>query len=339
MSRIGFIDDFSALGNLLNAYLMGQTQIKSLDSAIKQSIELNPWFTQSNIKERLKSIVHHYLQPQMLNSWLSNYPDVWYGYQKDIAVVMAGNIPLVGYHDYLSVLASGRTVSIKRSSKDPFLLPALHELLCNFTPEWCSKVRYVTHLPADTNGLIATGSDTTAAWFTTHYTHLPKIIRGHGVSVAVLPKELIDEQISGLHNDMFLYFGLGCRSVVRLYIPKGFDLLRITTFASLPKEASHPGFYNAYRRNKALLTLQKLPFTDGGFFILQPVDGFNPPMATIYYTIYNNLEDVRSDLERNASFIQCVVGMGTDIKKSVTFGSAQHPQLWDYANEKDTMRL
>ena len=141
MNRIEFIHDFTRLGILLRAYLSEEKAIMELNNAIKQSRTANTWFIFYHIKEQLTAIANNYLRREKLEYWLANYPNVWYEYQKDITVVMAGNIPLVGFHDYLSVLASGRTVSVKLSSKDAFLLPALHHLLCTFAPEWGSRVR------------------------------------------------------------------------------------------------------------------------------------------------------------------------------------------------------
>jgi hypothetical protein len=335
MDRTKWIDDFTSLGNVLRGYLCRNLVVTELDNAIKQSTEANTWFTDYHIKEQLSAIANQYLHKEKLSTWLANYPNVWHGYKKDITVVMAGNIHLVGYHDYLSVLASGRTVSVKRSHKDAFLLPALHRLLCSFAPEWHSRIRFVDEVPNDTDGLIATGSDETAAWFTANYPHLPKIIRGHRVSVAVVPAEITQKEVIALHRDMFLFFGLGCRSVVHLFIPKGFDLEKI----KLHQEVSHSGFRNAYQRQKALLTMQKHPFFDGGFFLLQQSNGFFPPMATIFYTYYSHINEAISCINDHVSVIQCVVGRDTDIKNCSNFGTAQNPQLWDYADGIDTMKL
>ncbi|MCL2738630.1 MAG: acyl-CoA reductase [Bacteroidales bacterium] len=339
MEQIEFIRDFAGLGNRLQAYLSGALDVPDLDQAIAHSLGANPWYTSYCIKERLSSIVQGYLLAPKLQSWLTNYPDVWYAYQKDITVVMAGNIPLVGFHDYLSVLASGRTVSVKLSSKDAFLLPALHRLLCSFAPAWSYRLRYVLEVPVDTHGLIATGSDATAAWFTARYPHLPQIVRRHRVSVAVLSADIRQEQISGLQRDMFAYFGLGCRSVVRLFVPKEFDLMRLTVFEQCPDEASHLGFRNAYRRQKALLTLQGASFTDGGFFLLQPKEDLFPPVATVFYSVYTCINEVIDFLEANDSRLQSVVGMVGGFKNCINFGCSQSPQLWDYADGIDTMRL
>jgi len=236
-------------------------------------------------------------------------------------------------------LASGRKVAVKLSHKDATLLPALHTLLCSLSPIWHSRARFVSEVPHETDGLIATGSDVTANLYRSRYPFLPTIVRGHRVSVAILSSHTTQAQIMALHRDLFLYFGLGCRSVVRLFIPEGFDLSRLTSVEPWPQEASHAGFRNAYRRQKALLTLQNSPFTDGGFFLLQPKDDWNPPVTTVYYTYYQNIDTLLSHIEENAFRIQCVVGKDAGIKNCITFGSAQNPQLWDYADGTDTMKL
>lgn len=339
MIRAEFIRDFVGLGFLLDAFLNKKSPLPALDKAIQQSLQTNYWFAEHHITQSLRSITDNFLQPDKLHIWLAAYPNIAYTYQNEVAIVMAGNIPLVGYHDYLSILASGKKTAIKLSSKDPFLLPALHELLCSFAPEWHSRVRFVPEVPSETDTIIATGSDSTAAWFTTHYPHLPKIIRGHRVSVAIIPPHITQEQITALHRDMFLYFGLGCRSVVKLFLPDKFDITRITDIDTMPEEPSHLGFRNAYRRQKALLTLQQRPLIDGRFFILQEADTLSPPVATIYYTYYSHIDEVVTYIHEHDSQIQCVAGVEAYIKKSVIFGSTQNPQLWDYADGIDTMKL
>lgn len=339
VSQFDFIEDFSSLGALLRRYLSGVQRLIPLEHAITKSTEHNPWFTEFHIKEMLEALSQNYLQPQKLHIWLSKYPHRLYSFEKEIGIVMAGNIPLVGYHDYLSVLASGRKASIKLSSKDPFLLPALHDLLCSFAPFWRQNVRFVTEVPENTDGLIATGSDATTSRFKRHFPHLPKIVRGHRISVAIVHEGITRSQIDALRSDMFLYFGLGCRSVVKLFVPQRFELKRLTIFEQLPHEASHTGFRNAYLSQKALLTLQHTPFIDGGFFLLQESNGWNPPISAFYYTRYTNINEVINHIQRHSNHIQCVVGEGVDIKKSVNFGSSQKPQLWDYADELDTIHL
>ncbi|MCL1973748.1 MAG: hypothetical protein FWG54_02895, partial [Bacteroidetes bacterium] len=205
----------------------------------------------------------------------------------------------------------------------------LHQLLCSFAPEWFSQVRFVKEVPDDSEGLIATGSDAAAAWFKEHYPQLPKIVRGHRNSVAVLTADITRKQIAGLHRDMFDFFGLGCRSVVHLFVPKGFDLKRVITFDQWPQEAEHRGFQNAYRRQKALLTLQKASFTDGGFFLLQEQEGLSPPVATFFYTIYTHINEVIDYIESHKSRLQIVVGATGMIKNCINFGCSQNPPLND----------
>ncbi|MDR2585588.1 MAG: hypothetical protein LBC84_05115 [Prevotellaceae bacterium] len=339
MDQSELIIDFGRLGTLLETYLRKEVSLPLLDGAIQKSVEANYWFTDYHIVDRLTTIVQSYLSLQNLSVWLSNYSNVWFQFSTEIAIVMAGNIPLVGFHDYMSVLASGRRVSIKLSSKDLYLLPAIHELLCTLSPSLQTKVRFVTEVPLNVSGLIATGSDGTASWFNKHYAQLPKIVRGHRVSAAVIPLDITDDEIKLLHRDMFLYFGLGCRSVVRLFVPDRFDLSRLIDCACHSRESLHQGFKNSYKRQKALLTLLGTPFTDGRFFLLQQTSEWNPPLATVYYTYYHSINEVIMTLEEAASQMQCVVGRGTDIKNCITFGSAQNPQLWDYANGIDTMKL
>ena len=328
------------LGDHLRAYLAGQFSWPALDLAKVRSRAENEWFTPTQVHAALEAIAGEWLQEQRLEAWLAHYPSLHERPEERVAVVMAGNIPLVGFHDYLAVLASGRSVDVKLSSKDRYLLPALHAQLCDINPLWATRVRFCEQFPSQPQALIATGGNETAAWFSQEYAHIPHIVRGSRVSAAVLPSQPTAAQLEALYQDMFLYFGLGCRSVCRLFLPEGMNPRQLLLPQPPEVEAAkHPGFQNAYRRQKALLSLQGKDFTDGGFFILQPLSDWHPPMATVYYSYYRSEEEVASLLAQEASRLQVVVSNLEIWENCVNFGLAQRPSLWDYADGIDTMML
>ena len=337
------IHDFTQLGACLRAYVGGGLSWPALDAAKASSEAENEWFTPTQIDAAIEAIATEWLQQERLEAWLASYPQPIDRPQERVAVVMAGNIPLVGFHDYLAVLASGRSLDVKLSSKDSYLLPVLHTQLCEINPQWAARLRFCENVPSAPRALIATGGDQTAAYFAREFKNIPHIVRGSRVSVAVLPPHPTAAQLEGLHQDIFLYFGLGCRSVSSLFLPQGMEPQQVL----LPppqawvrvEAATHRGFQNAYRRQKALLSMQGEDFVDGGFFILQASEEWHPPMATVYYRHYQSVEELASLLEQEAPRLQSVVAEAAMFKNCVNFGLAQRPQLWDYADGIDTMTL
>jgi hypothetical protein len=336
---ISFPQDFGQLGACLIAHLRGRLSLPALEAAKVRSKTENEWFTRMQIDAALEAIATEWLQEERLASWLAHYPQLSDRSKERVAVVMAGNIPLVGFHDYLSVLASGRCIDIKLSSKDKYLLPTLHAMLCTMNPLWAARLRFCDTLPPAPQALIATGGDQTAAYFSRQFAGIPHIVRGSRVSVAVLPPCPTAVQLEGLYQDLFLYFGLGCRSVCCLFLPQGMHPSQVLLPQTSVEAATHIGFQNAYRRQKALLSLQGQDFIDGGFFVLQPSLEWHPPMATVYYRHYGSLEELAALLDKETLRLQSVVAEAGMLKNCVNFGLAQRPQLWDYADGIDTMML
>ena len=333
------IQNLGELGVRLHAYAEGSLPLPALDAAKINSFAENEWFTPGQIDTAIEAIATEWLQEGRLEAWLANYPRLLDRAEDRVAVVMAGNIPLVGFHDYLSVLASGRSIYVKLSSKDKYLLPVLHTMLCEINPRWATRLRFCEALPPTFQTLIVTGGDQTAAYFSRQFAGIPHIVRGSRISVAVLPICPTAAQLEGLYQDIFLYFGLGCRSVCCLFLPQGMNPCQVLLPQTSVEAATHIGFQNAYRRQKALLSLHGQDFIDGGFFVLQPSLEWHPPMATVYYRHYGSVEELAALLEKETLRVQSVVAEAGMLKNCVNFGLAQRPQLWDYADGIDTMML
>ncbi len=249
---------------------------------------------------------------------------------------MAGNIPLVGFHDFLSVLISGHKVLVKQSSNDKQLLPVIAGFLMNIAPEFENRIRFTEERLTDFDAVIATGSNNTAGYFEYYFKGKPNIIRKNRNSVAILTGKESKEELEALGEDVFRYFGLGCRNVSKLYVPKEYD------FESFFK-AMYPWhtllnsakYANNYDYNKAVYLMSEFKLLENGFLILKEDESFGSPIATLFYEEYEDKKELQEKLEQNKENLQCVVGTKAD----VDFGQTQHPKLWDYADGVDTLKF
>ncbi len=354
MVERSFIQDFSLLGKQIIAWLNDAETCPVLSCAAQQSVSTNSWFTESNIRQSLSAIATAFLSEQKLQAWLSQY--IIAPKPKRIGVVMAGNIPLVGFHDFLCVLASRHYFVGKLSHKDKFLLPVLVEMLCAINPEWRNRITFVEEIDVTKiDAFIVTGSDTTADFFSRLSASLPPsgrqsgaLIRHNRRSVAILTGNETHDDLQGLAVDMFSYFGMGCRNVSMLYVPKGYDwkgLLNIFSaqqpfkrLEPLKSLLQHAGYAHNYRYQKALLTLQAQPFIDAGVALLYENENLQAPPAVAHFCYYEKIAEMLECLEQQCEQIQCVVGNTVISNKFCTFGTAQQPQLDDYADGVDTMQ-
>ncbi|MDR3133053.1 MAG: aldehyde dehydrogenase [Prevotellaceae bacterium] len=342
-NRSSFLSHFSELGRRVRAWLRDETTCPALSDAVQKSVAGNSWFTAENIKYALAAIASDMLEEQRLQQWLAAYPAA--GSAKRAGVIMAGNIPLVGFHDFLCVLAAGHVFLGKLSHKDAFLLPALADILMDIHPGWRSRIAFQETLPVDgMDFLIATGSDHSAHYFETVAAALRaaggrSLIRRHRRSVAVLGGEETEEELNGLANDLFNYFGWGCRNVSLLYVPDGYRWQPLATvLAAQQRLLQHAGYAHNYRYQKALLTLQHKPFRDMSVALLCEEASLHAPPAVVHYCYYRAPGDVFKSIERQRGQIQCVVGNAVNCNNFCTFGAAQRPSLHDYADGVDTMK-
>jgi len=316
---------FSLLGYRLKS--LSDDDLESLGASAQNQ---NSWFTKKSVREALSGIVL-FLDYGSLERWTSQY-DLESIVPKKIGVIAAGNIPLVGFHDVLAVLISGHELMLKASSDDTVLMNFIRKHLIEIDPGFKDKFQMVERLNA-ADAYIATGSDNTARYFKFYFKDKPNIIRTNRTSVAVLTGHETDRQIMDLGRDIFQYYGLGCRNVSKLYVPKDFDFSKVLSrLQEYESVAAHHKYNNNYDYNKSIYLINGEPHLDNGFLLLRESTQLVSPISVLYYETYIDHDDLLKKLKVNKKKIQCVVGEGY-----VPFGAAQCPTVMDYADGVDTL--
>ena len=307
-------------------------------SQIQTAKHGNGWFTEDNIHFACKSWSEA-LSEENLNRWMSSYNISENASSKTVGLIMAGNIPLVGFHDFLTVLLSGHRVIAKLSSNDKALLPFLAEYLVAVAPELKENIRFSEEKLAGFDAVIATGSNNSARYFEYYFGKYPHIIRKNRNSVAVLTGNETPEQMIALSDDVYQYFGLGCRNVSKIYLPKdyNFDAFFNGMYAWKSVINNHK-YINNYDYNKAVYLMSNIKLLDNEFLLLKEDTGFSSPISVVFYETYNDLAAVQATLSEEKENIQCVVSTA-GLVGELGFGEAQSPQLWDYADGVDTMEF
>lgn len=310
-----------------------QEEHAAFGQALRQAKAINGWYTEEEVRHALKGIVH-LLRPDAMEAWTGNYPLLQApATGKRVGIIMAGNIPWVGFHDLLCVLVAGHLAVVKPSSDDAGLTAALLALLRVLAPELAAAVRLAPGKLGEVDALIATGSNNTARYFQHYFAGIPRIVRKGRTSVAVLDGDETDEELTALGEDVFRYFGLGCRNVGQLWLPRGFDLDRLfAAFYPWREVIHHHKYANNYDYNKAIWLLDRVPITENGFLLLKEDPSVHSPVAALHFQWYDDPQEVAAALTRHAEELQCVVGHG-----HVPFGAAQLPGPADYADRVDTL--
>jgi len=321
---------------------MRQTPTEASDSLVARAVAANAWFTPEQVGHAIDGIALM-LQPDALDTWLSRYSVDLYRDRpvKDVAMVMAGNIPLVGFHDLMCVLLSGHCAHIKPSGQDTVLVQALRDMLIAIEPMLEDRMVWHTHLLSGFTHVIATGSNNTSRYFESYFGRYPNIIRRNRSSVAVLTGQETADDLHLLGRDIFRYFGLGCRNVSKVYLPIGYDPARlIQGLEGWNDIILHHKYRNNYDYQKAILLVDRLPHLDNGALLLRQHDAVASAVAVLHYAQYASMDELNADLNRHRDEIQCIVA-GIPIKgfETVPFGMAQCPAPWDYADGVDTMRF
>lgn len=302
-----------------------------------QAAQGNPWFTAGNIQMALDGICQ-FLSKESLTKWIAGY-QLNSVIPKKVGVAMAGNIPLVGFHDLLCVLISGHTMIAKLSSQDTVLLNFVREQLRKINPQIGEKIFFEERLK-DIDAVIATGSDNTARYFEYYFRNLPHIIRKNRSSCAVIMGEEPSDELARLGTDVFSYFGLGCRNVSKIFVPEGYNVgLLLTPWERFKEVVNHHKYANNYDYQKCLLLMNQNLFYDGGQILLVENTSLVSPISVVYYEFYNNLEELKAKLHSQEEKIQCIVSAKGWYSKSIPFGKAQFPDVWDYADNVDTMQF
>tara|TARA_B100001059_G_scaffold142693_1_gene142657 strand:+ start:1579 stop:2643 length:1065 start_codon:yes stop_codon:yes gene_type:complete len=346
MQLINRIQAFAKLGKFMsqfsdNNYLKKENipyndlYFNKMVELIKQSKSHNGWFNESNIQFAFKSW-GECLTEKNLQKWTTQY-NIDNSSNKKIAIILAGNIPLVGFHDFLSVLISGNNVIAKLSSNDKLLLPFLANYLIELEPAFMDKINFTSEQLVNFDAVIATGSNNTARYFDYYFGKYPNIIRKNRNSVAILSGNETEHELTALADDIFRYYGLGCRNVSKIYIPEGYNFETFFKAIFCWKEIINDHKYiNNYDYNKAVYLMSNINLLDNEFLLLKEDTNFSSPISVLFYEYYENLSDLKKTLEHEKENIQCIVS-NMENNQKVNFGDSQSPNLWDYADDVDTL--
>ena len=297
----------------------------------------NGWYTNENVYFAIQSWAEA-LTEENLNQWLNRY-NLDNVIPKTVGLVLAGNIPLVGFHDFISVLLSGHKVLVKTSSSDQHLLPFLTKYLISVEPELENYITFVEGKLENFDAVIATGSNNTARYFEYYFKDKPSIIRKSRNSVAVLDGNETKEQMIALGEDVFRYFGLGCRNVSKIFVPRNYNF--DSFFGGMypyHQVMKFEKYINNYDYNKAVFLMSNFNLLDNEFLIIKEDSSYASPISSVFYEYYDNLDDITNKLQQDHEQIQCIVSNNL-IENSVSFGQTQKPKLWDYADNIDTLNF
>ncbi len=304
----------------------------------------NQWFTGSEIARSLIAL-SEMLQEEKMSRWLKYYRSMMKAntHPKTVGVVMAGNIPLVGFHDFMCVLLSGHHFLGKLSSQDAILLPALATVLCDIHPDMKKRIAFTGAHVKNAEAVIATGSNNTARYFEYHYSGIPKIIRKNRHSVAILTGKESDDVLQLLGEDVFAGYGLGCRNVSHVLLPEHFDLaVLVRAWQPFCKVSDNRKYQHNYLYQRATYIVTRKSFTDGGFFLLREHPQPASPVTVVHYSYYRQPTEAVDFVHQHRDQLQCVVA-GRDVQadhfETIPFGSSWRPDPWDYADGTDTMEF
>ena len=295
----------------------------------------NPWFTPDNVRNAVSSIARA-LAPEKLRRWLSAYPEIEDAREPSVVgVVMAGNIPLVGFHDLLCVLITGNRLQARLSKKDELSIRTVVSTLTTIEPGFEPFIELTTGRLKGFDRVIATGSNNTSRYFDYYFRDMPSIIRRNRNSIAILDGKETESELEMLGDDIFSYFGLGCRNVSKIYVPAGYDIAGLSShWVKYGSLLSHNKYAVNYDHNKAVAIVNSEPFIDAGFVLMMESSSLIAPMAVLNYEYYDDGFTVVNEGKRLGNAVQCVAGHG-----HLPFGSTQEPELWDYADNIDTIRF
>ena len=307
-----------------------------LGDAIYQVQNNNAWFTIENIERSILSF-SDMLNDEDVHQWFQTVN--FTSSPKKVGLILAGNIPMVGFHDVLCVLATGNIALIKLSSSDDKLIKTIIAELIKIEPTFENKIEYVERLK-DFDAVIATGSNNSSRYFDYYFSKVPNIIRKNRNSVAVLDGTETPEEIKNLGADIFDYFGLGCRNVSKIFYPKGYDIAKFYEgIEGYNNIINHFKYQNNYDYNKSIYLVNAAKHFDNGFLLLKEDEHLTSPLAVLFYEEYENITAVEEKLKANEAEIQCIITKTPLSVQTFAFGESQHPKLWDYADNVNTVEF
>jgi hypothetical protein len=323
------IDGFAQLGDYLNSL-----PIDSFTDLSDSARQENPWFTPDNVQRAISGI-GFMLNRERLTAWVSRYT-LRNTNPKTVGLVMAGNIPLVGFHDFLCVLLAGHNAQVKLSSKDSVLMRHVADRLISIAPDFRSRIELHTGQLHNVHAVIATGSDNSARYFTYYFGKYPHIIRKNRTSVAILRGSESEVDLRALGKDVFAYFGLGCRNVSKIFVPTGFEMKKLAeAWNNYAPIIHHHKYANNYDYQKSILLVNRLPFLDTGYLLLLESEKLVSPISMIYYQHYPDEITLQQWLKEAEPKLQCIVGR--DNPSYIPFGMTQQPSPDMYADNADTL--
>lgn len=310
-----------------------------LGVAMVKSSHENLWFDSETQEKAINSIVHSFLKSENLGSWIRKYPRA--ENPKSVGIIMAGNLPLVGFHDLLCVIVSGHRAVVKLSDKDKHLLPAIIKDLSGVNEEFAGKVEFVDNLK-NVDAVIATGSDHSAEIFEQYFADYPHIIRKNRNSLAVITGEETDTEMDGIARDIIEYYGLGCRSVSKIMVDSEKSRHRLFE-ALMPyyRIMDNERYANNYKYNYAVYMMNNEKFETNEMLIMKESPSLLSRIACLHYEYYDHLDEVTQFANKNSDKIQCIVSILPEFGEMNTVrpGNAQNPELDDYADNVDTRKF
>ncbi|TVQ86862.1 MAG: acyl-CoA reductase [Bacteroidetes bacterium] len=315
----------------------------SFQQAILKSTGHNPWFTEENIFSAMEGI-SAMLDKKKLTDWINRY-DFSQALPKKltVGVIMAGNIPLVGFHDFMCVLLSGHRFLGKLSGQDKFLPVEVARLLTEIEPGFRSYIGFTEGVISDFDAVIATGSNNTSRYFEYYFKKYPSIIRGNRNSLAIVDGKESEEELMALSDDVFMYFGMGCRSVSKIYVPENYDFDRLVqSFRKWEHLKNHHKFFNNYEYQKAVLLVNQTPHFDTGYSIVKEDNQLASPLSVLHYETYDDFQIIQKYIESEKNNIQCIASrqeLNHMFERSIKTGTTQNPGPEDYADGVDTIEF
>ncbi|MFM7662622.1 MAG: acyl-CoA reductase [Bacteroidota bacterium] len=305
-------------------------ELEKIEKEILMQKNYNGWFTEEIMRQALSGL-KSMLNKEDLNKWIKEY--AYAPTPKKILVIMAGNIPLVGFHDLICIWFSGNFAKIKLSSDDQTLLPLILDVVAEIHPELKDFYSFESGKITESEAVIATGGDNSNLYFEKYFGHLPCLFRKNRTSIAIIEGSETQEELTNLGKDIFSFYGKGCRNVSYLLIPKNYDL-DILFEALLPYHQiiQNKKYGNNYDYNRALNLLNQVKFLDNNFLMLKESEMLFSPISMLHYKRFKDESEIKNFIKLNSKDIQIVLG-----REFIPFGFGQNPRLWDYADGKDTM--
>jgi hypothetical protein len=313
---------------------------ETLSGIMSTEKHYNAWFTAESVRNSIAALANM-LNAADIKKWLDGYNISFDSVPKKIGLILAGNIPIVGFHDVLCVLASGNYALIKTSANDSRLIRYILETLTSIAPEFSDRYNFVDRLDKF-DAVIATGSNNTSRYFEYYFGKVPNIIRKNRNSIAILTGNETSTELHKLGFDIFDYYGLGCRNVSKVLVPENYNFVPFfEAIEEFQPIINHHKYNNNYDYNKSIYLVNKEKHLDNGFLLVKEDDRMVSPLSVLYYEEYKNLDELDKKIALQRENIQCIVSKAAlKVENQVVdFGESQRPKLWDYADGIDTMEF